>query len=263
MQSAIHITHVGTATAVIELDQLTILTDPYFSPKGTVWIGASGAQLTNTYQPALALQDLPPIDLVLLSHEDHKDNLDNLGRQLLDGRHVITTADGASKLTPRKGVRGLQPWETTTIQIGGGPRYEITAVPCVHLPPGQCIGFIVTVEHFGSSGGKPNAMYFSGDTIYIPELAMIKDRFSVRVALFNLGKATVPKSGGGTLQITMDGEQAVRLLRDVDADVVIPMHFEGWNHFVEGGDDLRKVFGDAGVGEKFRFLESGLRTKVV
>ena len=87
---------------------------PVLLPKGTVWTGASGAQLTNTYQPALAPQDLPPIDLILLSHEDHKDNLDNFGRQLLDGRRVITTVDGERKLAPRKGVHGLQPWETTT-----------------------------------------------------------------------------------------------------------------------------------------------------
>ena len=106
---------VGKATAMIELDHLTILTDPCLSLKGTVWTGTSGAQLTNTYQPALAPQDLPSIDLILLSHEDHKDNVNNFGRQLLDGRRVITAIDGAHKLALRKGVHGLQPWETTTI----------------------------------------------------------------------------------------------------------------------------------------------------
>ena len=75
----IHITHIGTATALIELDGLTILTDPYFSRNGTVWTGASGAKLTNTYEPAMRLENLPPIDLIMLSHEDHKDNLDDLG----------------------------------------------------------------------------------------------------------------------------------------------------------------------------------------
>ena len=262
--SAVHVTHVGTATAVIELDHLTILTDPYFSPQGTVWTGASGAQLTNSYQPAMALQDLPPIDLVLLSHEDHKDNLDDLGRQLLDGRHVVTTEDGARKLAPRKGVHGLKPWETVAIQVAGGPKYEITGTPCVHLPGGQCIGFIVNAKHFGSSNGKPNVLYFSGDTIYMSELSTIKDRFSVQIALFNIGKASVPKpSGGGMLQITMDGEQAMHLARDIDLEVVVPMHFEGWKHFLEGGEALRKVLEKENVGNKFRFLEPGVRTKLV
>ena len=98
-----------------------------------------------------------------------------------------------------EGLGGLRPWEVTTVQVGGGPRYEITATPCEHLPPDQCIGFIVTAEHFGTSDGKPNALYLSGDTIYLEELPKIKDRFSVSVALFNVGKAMVPKAGGGML----------------------------------------------------------------
>ena len=159
---------------------------------------------------------------------------------------------------------GRPPRKTTTIQAASEPRYEITATRCEHLLPGQCIGFIVTIEHFGTSDGKPNALYFSGDTVYLPELATIKNRFSVPVALFNLGKATVPKpGGGGVLQITIDGEQAVRLLRDIDSEVVVPMHFEGWNYFIEGKEALRKVFENAGVGGKFKSLEPGFRTKIV
>ncbi len=93
-QTPLRITHVGTATAVIKLEGLTILTDPYFSPAGTKWQAAAvpGVVLSSSYQPALSPQDLPPIDLVLLSHEDHEDNLDDLGRLLLDGRHTLTNA---------------------------------------------------------------------------------------------------------------------------------------------------------------------------
>ena len=263
-KSSLHITHIGTAAAVIELEDLTILTDPYFSPEGTVWTGASGAKLISSYRPALGLPDLPPIDLVLLSHEDHKDNLDDLGRQLLNGRRVLTTVDGAKKLAPRSGVRGLRPWETTTVQVGGGQRYEITATPCEHLPGGQCIGFVITAEHFGTTDGKPNAVYLSGDTVYMKELAQIKDRFPVSAALFNLGKAMVPKSGGegDMLQITMDGEQAVRLANDIEPTVIVPMHFEGWNHFTEGKQGLQEAFRHAGLENKLRILEPGSREKL-
>lgn len=261
---SVHVTHVGTATALIEIDDLVILTDPYFSPENTVWTGASGAKLINSYQPALQPKDLPPIDLVLLSHENHKDNLDDIGRELLNGRRVITTSDGAEKLAPRKGVRGLKPWESTTVQIGNGSKYVITATPCEHLPPGECIGFLITAEHFGESHGKPNAVYLSGDTIYIKELARIREHASVALALFNLGKATVPNPNGqGLLQITMDGNQAVQLLHDTEAEVVIPMHFEGWNHFKEGKEALQKVFREAGVDNRFKILGPGIREKVM
>lgn len=67
------------------------------------------ATLRSFEGPALELHDIPPIDAVLLSHEDHVDNLDSLGRQLLDGRHVFTTPDGAHNLQPRPGVIDLRP----------------------------------------------------------------------------------------------------------------------------------------------------------
>src|SRR5881394_4033242 len=103
-KSNVNITHIGTATAIFEIDGVNLLTDPFFSPAGTEWdLGI--AVLKNTDTPAMTLQDLPPIDAVLLSHEDHPDNLDELGRRLLDGRKVITSMDGAKKLRPRPGVR--------------------------------------------------------------------------------------------------------------------------------------------------------------
>lgn len=58
---------------------------------------------------------------------------------------------------------------------------------------------------------KPNALYFSGDTVYIEELAVLREKFHVSIALFNIGKAMVPKPDGSMLQITMDGKQAARL----------------------------------------------------
>ncbi len=103
------ITHIGTATAIIHIDGVNLLTDPFFSPAGTSWdVGV--VVLTVDHTPAMGLADLPPIDAVLLSHEDHPDNLDEPGRATLDGRHVFTTPDGARKLAPRPGVRAMKPW---------------------------------------------------------------------------------------------------------------------------------------------------------
>ncbi|KAG7428813.1 hypothetical protein Forpi1262_v009395 [Fusarium oxysporum f. sp. raphani] len=140
------ITHIGTATAIFHLPALGInlLTDTVFSPAGT--------------DPA----QLPPIEVVLLSHEDHADNLDEPGRLLLDGRKVLTTVDGANKLAPRPGVRGLRPWEKVGLDIGG-KKLEVVGTPCQHLPGGECTGFIILADEFGLTDGRPNAIYFSGD----------------------------------------------------------------------------------------------------
>ncbi|CEI67996.1 hypothetical protein FVEN_g7730 [Fusarium venenatum] len=109
--SKINITDIGTATAMLEIDGINFLTDPYFSPPETEWdVGIVVLKQCETSDgPALRLQDLPPIDTVLLSHENHPENLDTLGRHLLDARKVLTTMDGANNLAPRPGVRGLQP----------------------------------------------------------------------------------------------------------------------------------------------------------
>lgn len=59
----------------------------------------------------------------------------------------------------------------------GSRRLEITGTPCEHLPGGEVTGFILTNPSFGKTDGKPNAIYFSGDTIYLPELAKMKEKY--------------------------------------------------------------------------------------
>ncbi|KAK7711686.1 hypothetical protein SLS57_007979 [Botryosphaeria dothidea] len=265
-KSTISITHIGTATAILSIDGINFLTDPFFSPAGTEH-DAGIAILKNTTSPALTLAQLPPIDAVLLSHEDHWDNLDTLGRQLLDGRRVLTTRDGAKNLAPRPGVVGLAPWQTLDLVVaGGGTRFRVTGIPCAHLPGGECTGFVLECAAFGADDddGKPNAVYFSGDTVYVEEAARgLRARWNVVVALLNLGRARVPLPGGqGPLQVTMDGAQAARLCREVGVEVLVPMHFESWGHFTQFGGELREVFEEEGVAGQVCWLEPGVEKRV-
>lgn len=258
--SSLSITHIGTATAIIHIDNVNLITDPVFSPAGTEWdLGI--AVLKTTKSAALGLADLPVIDAVLLSHEDHPDNLDEPGRQLLDGRHVLTTADGAKKLAPRPAVRALQPWEKVSLDVGGR-HFDVTGTPCVHLPGGEVVGFIISAPEFGQTGGKPNAIYFSGDTIYLPELAKMREQFHISVALLNIGKALAP-IGEEPLQITLSGADAAKLFREIGADVFVPMHFESWTHFSENKVTLASELEKAGVSGKVLWLEPGVKTRVV
>ncbi|KAK3397566.1 beta-lactamase superfamily domain-containing protein [Sordaria brevicollis] len=272
------ITNIGTATALIHLGEpnspsrINIITDPVFSPGGTI-IEYRGIVINKSDSPALALDQLPPIDAVLLSHEDHPDNLDELGRRLLDGRKVFTTMDGASQLAPRPGVRGLKNWETVGLDLGGeGParKLEVTATPCKHLPGGEVVGFIISSPDgaFGTHrDGRPNAIYFSGDTIHLEELGKMKGKYHIAVAMLNIGKATVSlpgggADGGGSLQITMGGEQAAQLAKDIGADVIVPLHFESWSHFRESAGDLANDFVKAGVEDKVLWLKRGVESRI-
>ncbi|KAJ5864062.1 uncharacterized protein N7529_005978 [Penicillium soppii] len=259
-KSTLSITHIGTATAILEIDGVCLLTDPFFSPAGTEFdVGLMVLKISET--PALGLADLPPIDAILLSHEDHVDNLDPIGRQLVDGRLVFTTMDGAKNLAPRPGVRGMKPWETLSVSIGGKP-FQVTATPCQHLPGGECTGFVLTTPDFGvDADGLPNAIYFSGDTVYIEELNQIADKFHVVAAICNLGDAQIPLPDVH-LQVTMDGKQAARLFRELKADVLVPMHYESWNHFTQGREDLARVFKEEGIEDKICWLIPGVAKKV-
>lgn len=260
-KSSFSVTHVGTATAVLEIDDVKILTDPFFSPAETTW-DFGGIELSNTEAPAIGLDKLPPFDAVLLSHEDHPDNLDEVGRRLLDGRHVFTTMDGAQKLAPRPGVRGMKPWERTSVNLGG-KTFEITATPCKHVPGGECIGFVLTAESFGvAENGKPNAIYFTGDTVYIDELAEIPKQFNVAAVVMNLGKATVDLADG-PLQVTMDGKQGAQLLRTLKTDCLVPMHYESWRHFAQLGKELAKDFEQEGISDRIHWLTPGKSVKIL
>lgn len=261
-QSSFSVTHIGTATAIFEIDEVKLLTDPFFSPAGTQWDMGSGNVLENTETPALGLEDLPAIDAILLSHEDHPDNLDSFGRQLLNGRHVFTTVDGGRNLSPRPAVRGMKPWETVSVVLGG-KKYEITSTPCQHLPGGECTGFILTTAEFGASAdGRPNAIYFTGDTVYIDELAKIPEKFHIVAAVMNLGAAYAALPDG-RVQITMDGKQAAHLFRTIKADFLVPMHYESWGHFTQFGQDLIKVFKEEGIFDKVCWLSPGRSVKIL
>ena len=270
-KNKVTITHIGTATAILDIDGVTFLTDPFFSPAGSEWYtGHSEGPLKVRDDPALKLNEIPHIDAVLLSHEDHPDNLDELGRQLLDGRHVVTTDDGAKNLAPRPSVLGFKDWQERKVRIAG-KEWTITATPCKHWPGQECVGFIVHTPDFGvSPDGRPNAIYFTGDTVHVPELAKMADKYHIAIALMNLGKATfakitpegLPGKEGQFLQITMDGRQGAQLFRDIKADVLVPMHYESWDHFTQHEEELSKEFEEEGILSKVRWLKPGKAVEI-
>ena len=263
----LNITHVGTATAILEINGVNMLTDPFFSPAGTSFPVTDDFALAVTEDPALRLDQLPIIDAVLLSHEDHDDNLDPLGRRLLDGRRVFTTMDGAKNLSPRPSVHGFKPWQELEVTIAG-KQFKIIATPTKHVDNQECTGFLITSSDFGTGrDGLSNAIYFSGDTVYIPDLASIASRYHVTAAILNLGNAHISKDlndpDSPRYQITMDGKSAARLFREIKADVLVPMHYEAWGHFTQFGEELRQVFEEEGIAEKVCWLVGGKAVKVL
>src|SRR5262249_9642952 len=105
------------------------VTDPTFDAPGEYRL--SYVTLTKTSGPALAADAIGEVDAVLLSHDQHSDNLDRAGRAFLaKARRVLTTTAGAARLDGN--AEGLRPWQATQLTGPQGQRLEITAAPPRH-----------------------------------------------------------------------------------------------------------------------------------
>ncbi|GAA5017170.1 MBL fold metallo-hydrolase [Kitasatospora paranensis] len=241
----ITVTHIGTATVLLEIGGLRLLTDPVFDPAQSTY-PYGPVVLRSTAGPAVAARDLPRIDAVLLSHDEHADNLDVTGRTLLAGRPVVTTVSGAERLGD--GAIGLAPWTTHELTVAG-TTLRITGTPAEHI--GDVVGFVLEVP------GENDAVYISGDTVHIAELDEVGRRFTIGTALLHLGAARFEEYRDGRL-ISMDGDQAAALSRSLGARTVVPVHYTSWQHFTEDREDVTARFAAAGLADRLHWLTPGI-----
>jgi L-ascorbate metabolism protein UlaG (beta-lactamase superfamily) len=235
----VRMTHIGGPTVLIEVHGWRLLTDPTFDAPGRKYAFGWGTSSRKLTGPAIAAADLGPIDAVLLTHDHHADNLDDGGRALLPtAGTVITTASGARRLG---NARGLTPWATTRLDTPGRPSIEITATPCRHGPPlsraitGDVVGFALHWE-----GQDHGALWISGDTVMYDGVREVAGRIEVDLALLHLGGVRFPITG--PLHYTMTAADAVELCRLLRPRTVVPVHYEGWQHFREGRAAVEPVF---------------------
>jgi L-ascorbate metabolism protein UlaG (beta-lactamase superfamily) len=239
----VRITHIGGPTALIEIGDWRLLTDPTFDAPGQKYNFGWGTSSRKLAGPAIAAADLPPIDAVLLSHDHHEDNLDPAGRAVLPSAGVIvTTASGAKRVGGS--ARGLSAWETTTLESPGRPTIEITATPCRHGPPlshpivGDVIGFALRWD-----GQEHGVLWISGDTVLYDGVREVAERLTVDTAIIHLGGVKFPVSG--PLRYTMTAREAVELCGLMKPRTIIPIHYEGWKHFREGREAIETEFAKA------------------
>ena len=131
--SAPRITLIGGPTALIEVDGYRLLTDPTFDAPGEYPLPYT--VLKKTAGPALTPNETGMVDAVLLSHDQHFDNLDRSGRDFLaKAPRGFTTVAGARRLGGN--AEGLAPWESRGLTKPRGTSLQITATPARHGPAG-------------------------------------------------------------------------------------------------------------------------------
>jgi L-ascorbate metabolism protein UlaG (beta-lactamase superfamily) len=241
---------VGGPTAVLEYAGLRWLTDPSLSPPGAYERG-----LVKTTAPALDVEAIQPIDVVLLSHDHHSDNLDPAGREFLPrAGHVLTTVEGARRLGGN--ATGLEPWSSIEVDRPGAPAVTVTAVPAQHGPDGTdhitgpVIGFLLR-------GPGLDTVYVSGDNASLDVVRTIAERAGrVDVAVLFAGAVQVSQRFDGAY-LTLSSERAAEAAKILGVRAVVPVHFEGWTHFTQGADALRAAFAGNQLTDRLALAEPG------
>ena len=197
----------------------------------------TAAASTRPPGPAIERGDLGQVDLVLLSHHKHEDNLDYEGLELLaTGVRTYSTRAAAMDLFGGN-VVGLDPWETDAFE-----GVIITAVPALHGPPGSerllgpVTGFVLEFD-------DAPTVYVSGDNASLPLVEQIAERFPhIELAVLFAGAAQYPPLPGPLTLSSVDAAAAARIL---GASTVVGVHTEDWAHFTEDRAALEAAFGGA------------------
>jgi L-ascorbate metabolism protein UlaG (beta-lactamase superfamily) len=247
----VKLTLVGGPTAVLEYAGVRWLTDPALSPPGEY---AGG--LVKTTGPAIEADALGAIDVVLVSHEHHSDNLDPAGREFLPraGR-VLTTVQGAERLGGR--ATGLEPWSSVAVERAGeGSPVTVTALPAQHGPDGTdhitgpVIGFLLEAD-------GEERVYVSGDNASLDVVRTIAERVGdIDVAILFAGAVQLPHRFDGAY-LTLSSDRAAEATKLLGVRAVLPVHFEGWTHFTQGARELRAAFAGNSLSDRLVLAERG------
>jgi hypothetical protein len=181
---------------------------------------------------------------VLLSHDQHADNLDRRGRELLAKAGIVfTTEVGSQRLGGR--ALGLPPFATKPLQ-GPDAALLITGTPARHGPvgiepiSGDVTGFLVGLHEPG------DAVYITGDTVWYDGTAEVARRYAPRLVVAFAGSAE-PR---GTFHMTMNTNDVIATAHAFPNARILAVHNNGWAHFHESLDDLKHAFAVLGLADR-------------
>ena len=249
---------IGTATVIVRYAGFTILTDPNFLHAGDhvhLGYGLTAERLTN---PAMEIEQLPPLDLCVLSHY-HGDHFDRIAEEKLRKDLPIVTTEHAASELKDKGFTApvsLDTWQSVTAKKGGA-QVQITSMPARHGPPivekflPPVMGSML--EFKPADDRTALRLYITGDTLVFDDLNDIPRRYpDIDLALIHLGGTQIM----GIL-LTMDAEQGVEAIRIINPREVIPIHCNDYEVFKSPLEDFKRAVAAAGLEDRLRYLSHG------
>ena len=242
-EGSLSVTPVGHSTFLIQMDGANILTDPIWSERCSPfpWIGPKRYR-----EPGIRFEDLPPIDVVLISH-NHYDHLDVPTLKRLAKRGTLRSVVPLGNLdlvrsTGIAAVEELDWWQTIRLKQG----ITITFVPAHHFSSRSLWDRNKTLWGGFVISGPSGNVYYSGDTGYGPHFREIARRFSpIRVALLPIAPfrpaKTDEKTQGYRSIVHMGPKEAVMAHLDLNPQMSIAAHFRVFRLGMEGFDDAEKA----------------------
>ncbi len=229
----LRVTWLGHSTILIEIDGVRILTDPVWGERTSPvdWLGPK-----RWYAPPVALSDLPPIDVVLISH-DHYDHLDQPTIEAIKGwRSTFIAPLGVGAHLSYWGVPEAQIvemdwWERVTVGA-----VEVVCAPSRHASGRQILDQNATLWAGYALLGPERRVFFSGDTGLFPGMKEIGERLGP----FDLTMIEVGAYHKAWPDWHIGPEQAVLAHQHLRGGVMMPIHWglfnlamHGWTEPVE------------------------------
>ncbi|MDB5241218.1 MAG: twin-arginine translocation pathway signal, partial [Spirosoma sp.] len=232
------VTFVNHSTFLLQTNGLNILTDPVWSDRvgPTSWLGVKRHR-----PPGLRFEELPPIDVVLLSH-NHYDHLDlPTIRRLVKGHNpLFVTPLGVSHLPRSEGARVTRELDwNDTLRVNG--KLSLTCTQAQHFSNRGMgdrnetlwAGYLLHTTY--------GTVYFCGDSGYGPHFKQIGNRSEpIKLALLPIGSYR-PQWFMAPVHVSPAG--AVRALLDLKATQAMGIHFgtfqQGDDGLLEPANDLR------------------------
>ena len=257
IRNGLRVTFINHSTLLIQVDGMNILTDPIWSDRAGP-ISFVGPKRVRA--PGLRFQDLPPVDVVLISH-NHYDHMDIPTLKALDKRFspIFAAGLGNKELLQKhklNRVEELDWWENTPLPDGKNlffvPAQHFSGRAPWNIDKSLWGGFVIE-----SSQGQ---IYFAGDTGFGKFFEQIHERFQeIEVALIPIG-AYEPR--WFMSPVHLNPEDAVRVHEILKPDLSIGIHI-GTFHLSDEGIDtpilqLEQALKDHGIdAEKFVVLDFG------
>ncbi len=212
-----HAAWLGHSTVLLKIDGFTILTDPVFSTRVGVSVGPLTVGIKRLVDVALPSEDLPPIDLVLLSHA-HMDHFDLRSLRNLESSRtqVVTAAQTSDLLRVRRYAQVQEVRWNESVSVGPA---KIKAFEVAHwgarMRSDTYRGYNGYVLEIGS-----RRIVFGGDTAYTDAFKRVRTSQSVDLAIMPIG-AYDP-----WIRVHCNPEQAVQMATHAGAEFILPVHHQ-------------------------------------